>query len=470
MTKAAVESPLILDMVHHNPGEPPYESAYSDPFFLKQQGYGGQVFFLFDSPALAIPWASVDPDLFPEGTRERDWIDEKEKSIRAKHAACRAAGIAIYAQTDLILMPRKLVDKLQIEPSLGDPRDPTIQNLLRMQIAEMFALFPDLDGLVVRIGETYLHDAPYHIGRILDKEDPDRTIIPLMQLLREEVCIRHGKQVIFRSWFSFDVDLDTYRRVSDAVEPHPGLFISVKHCEGDFHRATPFSKVLGEGRHKQLIEVQCAREYEGKGAYPNYIANGVIEGFEEHAAMPPDRIRSIRQLAEQRPDLFAGIWTWSRGGGWDGPYIPNEMWCSLNASVLARWATNTNRTEEDVFNEVASKQFKLADADLAKLRDLCLLSAKAVVRGRNSTHGDMDLFWTRDQGIAWPGVDVWTGEPSRPKNPERNLRQKDESVALWDEIVRLAESIRWADEPTRDYAVASSRYGRALYEDRKSVV
>jgi hypothetical protein len=104
-----------------------------------------------------------------------------------------------------------------------------------------------------------------------------------MNLLREEVCVRQGKQLLFRSWYSFCTDLGTYLAVSDGVEPHPNLLIVVKHCEGDFHRGNPFSKVLGQGRHRQLIEVQAQREYEGKGAYPNDIAHGLIDGFEEHA-------------------------------------------------------------------------------------------------------------------------------------------------------------------------------------------
>lgn len=29
-----------------------------------------------------------------------------------------------------------------------------------------------------------------------------------------------------------------------------------------------------------MIKIEVSREYEGKGAYPNYIVNGVIEGFE----------------------------------------------------------------------------------------------------------------------------------------------------------------------------------------------
>ena len=134
-----------------------------------------------------------------------------------------------------------------------------------------------------------------------------------MKILREEICVKRNKQLIFRTWLSFDTNSTTYKQVSNAIEPHKKLFISIKHCEGDFHRANAFSRVLGQGRHQQIVEVQCAREYEGKGAYPNYVCNGVIEGFEEHRiAMKPDAMKSIRGL--YKTGKLAGIWTWTRGG------------------------------------------------------------------------------------------------------------------------------------------------------------
>ena len=70
------------------------------------------------------------------------------------------------------------------------------------------------------------------------------------------------------------------------------------------------------------MEVQCQREYEGKGAYPNYVANAVINGFEE-----TKQDASPRCLNDVKDNpLFYGVWTWSRGGGWYGPYISNELW------------------------------------------------------------------------------------------------------------------------------------------------
>ncbi|MDW5290274.1 hypothetical protein [Formosa sp. PL04] len=460
-----INTPLVLDMVHHNPGDTPYNSDYNDPAFIKEMGYNGKVYFLFESPALAINWESVDPDILPKGSEDRKWVDAKAKQIKKMHAQCKAEDMSIYAMSDLILFPKRLIKKYEIEDTFNDPNNPVTEKLIRAQINEMFDQFPDLDGLVVRIGETYLHDAPYHQGAIQDKTSADKTIIPLMNILREEICVKRNKQLIFRTWNAFDRDESTYMEVSNAVDPHENLIISIKQCEGDFHRARPFSKLIGQGRHPQIIEVQAAREYEGKGAYPNYIANGVIEGFEEHANMPEDKINSVREFVETTPDLYAGIWTWSRGGGWDGPYIENEMWCDLNAWVMAQWAQNTEQSEAFIFNRYATERLHLKGDDVAKFRSLCLLSAEAVVRGRNTVQNDIsDVWWTRDQGIGWPA-------PAKDAvGQKRNLEQKDEAVAKWKEIVKLAKSIHWDSEATKDYAIGSAEYGLRLYEIYRAVV
>jgi hypothetical protein len=454
--------PLILDMVHHNPGDKRYDSQFNDPAFIKKMGFNGKVYFLFDSPMLAVDWQSVDKSLMPEGSPARKWVDAAAKRIDGQIAACKKSGLKIYAMSDLILFPKALVKKYNMQNSFGDPRNPQTRKYLRLLIDQVFKRFPDYDGLVVRIGETYLNDAPHHTGKIVNKKSPDKCIIPLMKLLREEVCVKRGKTLIFRSWMSFDVSKANYLAVCEGVEPHPNLYMAVKFCEGDFHRANPFSKVLGTGRHKQVVEVQCAREYEGKGAYPNYVMNGVIEGFEEYRfLLPKDRIRSVREVYDT--GLLAGVWTWSRGGGWSGPYIKDELWCDLNAWVAAQWAKNPEASEESVFKRYALERLGLNPSDYAAFRKMCLLSAEAVVRGRNSVHGDMNPWWTRDAGIGWPAF-------RKNADLKRNLRDKDESVAKWEEIVKLARQINWPSAKLKREAVSSSLYGLHLYRIYRAVV
>ena len=62
------------------------------------------------------------------------------------------------------------------------------------------------------------------------------------------------------------------------------------------------------------MEVELQREYEGKASYPNYVMSGVIDGFPEM-----EQKMGLKDVVA-KPQL-RGLWTWTRGGGWWGPYI-----------------------------------------------------------------------------------------------------------------------------------------------------
>lgn len=442
---------IRLDMVHNNPGEAPFVTRYNDPKVLKELGYTGKVYELFEAAQFGVDWSSVDPEVFPAGSPERAWVDAKAAELTRFYNDTKAAGLQVFCHTDMVVLPKRLVERRGMQNTFGDVTRPETQEVLRALVRQMFERFPQLDGLVVRIGETYLQGAPYHAGKIEGKKDT-KTIIPLINLLRDEVCVKRNKKLLFRTWVSFDVDLPTYNAVDAGVEPHSNLFFVVKQCEGDFHRGNPFSKVYGVGRHQQIVEAQCQREYEGKGAHPNYVANGVIEGFEEHRDFP---IKSIRQLWGN--PRVKGLFTWSRGGGWEGPYLTNELWCDLNVYVLARWAAEPNRSEAEIFDEYCREVLKLDAENTRLFRKLALLSADAVYRGKRSTHNDIDPIWSRD---------IFIGAPQLPADPEarkRVIAQKDEAVAMWTEIVKMADALKVPDAANADYIRVSSRYGLHLY-------
>jgi hypothetical protein len=450
--------PYNMDMVHHNPGEVRFVTNYDKPEVIKEVGAKGKVFYLFDSGVLGVNWESFDPAALPVGSADRTWIDAKAAETTQRYNAAKAAGLEVYCMSDLLLFPKKLLEKYGMTTRFKDINDTLTQRLLREELRMMFRDFPQLDGIVVRIGETYMQDAPYHSGGINNKTS-STVIIPLMQIMREEVCVKLNKRVFFRTWWSFDSNQTTYNEVSNAVEPHANLIFSVKHCEGDFHRGNPFSKVLGTGRHKQLVEVQCAREYEGKGAFPNYIAHGVIEGFEEYKnTMPTAPYTSLRQLYNNAP-LFSGVWTWSKGGGWDGPYIQNDMWNELNTWVMLNWAKNPAVSEAELFNQYATSVLGLSGTSLAQFRTLALLSADAVIRGHRSTFADIDVWWTRDQYISAPPA-----IPTDATKKARVLSQKVEAVQLFERIVRLADSIQMPDLGNKKFMQISARYGLFVHK------
>jgi len=450
--------PYIMDMVHNNPGDAMYVSKFNDPTVISKMGFNSKSYFLFDSPMLAINWDALSPEVLPIGTPDRIWVENKAHRLDSMYNACKKNGIDVYAMSDLILFPKRLIEKYGIQKTFGNPQDSITEKLLRFQIHQMFTQFPQMDGIVVRIGETYLEDAPFHKGNIQNKDNADKCIIPLINILRDEICVKLNKKLIFRTWWAFDTDEKKYEYISEKIEPHSNLVISIKHCEGDFHRGNTFSKVLGLGRHPQLVEVQCAREYEGKGAFPNYIGRGVIDGFPEHL------YRKEAGKIWNLTDLYAtgklqGIWTWSRGGGWEGPYPKSELWCELNAWVMAQWANNPTESEASIFNRYARNILKLSKKDALKFRKLALLSEEATLLGMRSATYPNDVFsmWVRDEYITFPTL------PKDAKKAKIILEEKEKAVKLWDEIVELSKQIKFKDKSTKRVVLVTCEYGRQMY-------
>ena len=192
--------PVVFDMVHHNPGESLYQSQFNSPAFTENMGFNGKVFFLFESAHLAVNWDefdTVDKVILPVGSADRAWVDAKRAEITVKYDAAKAEGLQVFAMSDLVLFPKRLVSLYGMSTTMGNMNNADTELWLRRTMNLMFTQFPQLDGIMVRIGETYLNDAPYHQGKIDSKTDANATIIPLMNILRDEVCVKLNKKIYF---------------------------------------------------------------------------------------------------------------------------------------------------------------------------------------------------------------------------------------------------------------------------------
>ena len=314
----------------------------------------------------------------------------------------------------------------------------------------------------------YTQDVPYHQGNnpILHGV---ASHVTLLNILRDEVCVRRNKTLIYRTWETsgsggFHTSTSYYRQVTDAIATHPKLLFSIKHQAGDFQRMTPFNPTITIGKHRQIVEVQAQREYEGKGSSPDYVGKGVIDGWEEYGWInPAGRPDGLRQAAAASP-LFAGVWTWLRGGGWDGPYIKNDMWPRLNAYVIAKWC-RTGRAASHRSSTPTRPATSGSAATTSRFRELCLLSADAILRGRLSTSGGVNPFWTRDQYIGGvPLLRGWFDSTISGGRVGAVLAEKADAVAKWRRIESLAKQISMPDAGLRDYLVTSATYGRIQYE------
>ncbi len=466
--------PCVLDMVHNNPGEPLTKTRYNDAAYLKADGYNGKVANDFTFVHAAITFDSFDKRIFPQGSKEREWVLKSAERVRQNIQTAHAAGIKIYYFTDIIVLPKKLVELYHDEicddkGNISFDRPKTIE-IHRLMLREVFDTFPDLDGLVIRTGETYLNNVPYHTGNNPITNDVE-SHIKLINLLREEVCVKRNKMVFYRTWSfgGMHDDPNYYLDVTNRIQPHPNLIFSIKHTKGDYHRTFGFNPTLAIGKHPQIVEVECQREYEGKGAFPNYIADGVINGFEEYKTNTPQKGNTCLNDIKKREQI-KGVWTWSRGGGWVGPYITNEFWCRLNAWVVSHWAQHTDQNEKEVFNGFMNVN-GITGSSRQAFRKLCILSAKAVLRGHESAtlpYNEQWVWWTRDEFL---GGD----EPTSPIDKEFKalypkgllqtaVNEKYDAVELWERIVSLSKQIHLPNKVDEHYISVSCRYGLLLHQ------
>ena len=159
-----------------------------------------------------------------------------------------------------------------------------------------------------------------------------------------------------------------------------------------------------------------------------------------------------------------GICTWSRGGGWGGPYIKNEFWVELNAYVMSHWASNPLKTEKEILYDFA-KAKGLPESEWEMFRRLCLLSEDGVIKGQYSAMGDTYVNWTRDDTITG---DVYQ-KSYFDRMIERNqvnayLKEKEEAVRIWKEIEQISQKLHFPSEELNHFIRTSCSYGRIKYE------
>lgn len=464
----------IMSMVHHNPGEAPFQSIFNDAENLSAYGYNAQVFKHINT---VITFDKLGLDLFPKGSEDRLWLDSFTQSLVEEMKQAKAAGKEVYYHIDLFVLPKKLVEAykdeiLDEDGKISLDKEKTLE-LHRVLIDEVFSRFPEIDGFIIRVGETYLHDTPYHIGngavKYGEKEKEKAQFVKLIEFLKEEVSIKHQKKLFFRTWDCFPdrfhADREYYLDIVNKIEPHENLYFSIKYVALDFWRRVKWNECLETGNHKQIIEVQCQREYEGKGAYPMYVMSDVING-DKHLS----KVRGLKDVASN-PQI-QGIYAWPRGGGWLGPRIKNEFWCRLNTYVLGKYAENPDRTEEEIFYEFCKNDMGLSEKDSALFREMCLTANEAILRSRYIEEYDKTLNesfmpagnWMRDECLG--GMDQ-LGEAFevlyRGGSIDAAIKEKEEGLRLWKKVRKIAEEIDFSTTPDGEFIKITTEYAVKLF-------
>ncbi|WP_244901813.1 hypothetical protein [Croceivirga radicis] len=425
------------------------------PNYLDSLGYTGQIPKM--EVQCGLTYDSFEDEIIPLKTDERLWIERHAASIRTQIDNSKKAGLPLYPFTDVLVLPVSLLEKydteLKIDEKFSIKRKRT-QQILRAQITEIFERFPDLDGLTIRHGETYVHDTPYHKGETPVRTAEEHAI--MINILKEEICLKRNKKLFYRTWdFGwFHTQPKFYLDATNPIEPHPLLFFCIKHVNYDFNRGYPFNTTIGLGKHQQIIEVSMNQAgCYGNNSHPYYIGKGIIEHWSEMEVK-----KGLIDLYED--SKIKGVWTWTGGDGWVGPYFDNELWMDLNEYIIRTFVHNPKKTEEDIFMDYAINQLKLSDLDAKKFRQLNLLSTDAVYYGQASKHFFADTWWCRDHYLS--AIDL--KEVVRKEIIDKVLNEKEKNLENWYLMEKLAQEITIPKPELDSFLKVSTTYGRIKYE------
>jgi hypothetical protein len=339
-----------------------------------------------------------------------------DSEYRRRHLALRQAfgemfrfahglGLAVVLNTDMVALTEPLERYFQARFGRVDVADPALWEVYRAGLAELFEAFPEVDGVMIRVGEAgTVYNLP---GWNYYSELHVRSDAAVQAMLRafDEVAAAHGRRIFFRTWTvgvgavgDLHTQPATYERVLGGLELSNTVF-STKFVAGDFYSYLPVNPTLFTGDAPRLVELQARREYEGFAAFPNYLG--------------PLHQQMLRRIREENPNVD-GIWLWTQEGGplRAGPwslYPFHGFWQLIDADVYAaaRLAWEPDADIATLTEGWVRRTFG-ADPDVvARLTEVLLRSREPVLRGLYI--GEFARYDVRALGLEPPPM-LWVFE------------------------------------------------------------
>lgn len=276
----------------------------------------------------------MDSEAYPPSLR--DLVAGYRRFFRRLFSMASSHGLRVFLTADLMFFPRSADDALCRRMA----RPAFLAEGLRALLAE----FPEIAGIIVRIGESDGLDVRDEFRSRLTIRTPSQCRTWIAALLR--VCEEFSRDLIVRTWSvgAYKIgDLiwnrDTYRRVFSAFASNR-LIVSMKYGETDFFRFLPLNPQFLCGSHRKMIEVQTRREYEGCGEYPSFV------GWDYQRYR--DELRAVGVE-------LAGVMVWCQTGGWATfrrlTYLEgSSVWTELNTHVTLRLFRDGESTEAAIID------------------------------------------------------------------------------------------------------------------------
>lgn len=276
----------------------------------------------------------------------------------------------LHAEFDLRIFLTS--DVLPLTPALAMElagQDAALESYYHGLVRSALDDFPELAGIILRIGESDGHDVKDPIRTRLHLKNARQTNRMLRDLLPEFEA--RGRELVFRTWTvgahrigDLMWNRNTLAKALDGLDS-PNLIVSMKHGESDFFRYLPLNRSFFQIKQRKLIELQARREYEGAGEFPSFIGRDC------------ERFAADLSAAEN----MAGISVWCQTGGWHRfgrrAFLENDgadIWIRLNAAaaiaVFKNGGTAETSVHEVLGNTRARPAIELLDHAESVIRDL----------------------------------------------------------------------------------------------------
>lgn len=289
----------------------------------------------------AIGYNGVTLDDVPHLARHRYYeepvrlrIELYRAEFRELFRIIREEGLHIYLTMDILTMTPAL------ERRIGK-NEKKQREFLGELLGDFFTDFPEVAGVVLRIGESDGLDIKEDFRSQLVLKSPAMVNRCLTAIL--PVFEQHGRRCIFRTWTVGAHEVGdliwrhaTLERTISGITS-PALVLSMKYGESDFFRYLSLNRNFFVTSLPKIVELQTRREYEGCGEYPSFVGG------------------DYEQLAIELRDApnVVGISVWCQTGGWT-PFRrlafidDNAVWTEINTFVTLRLFKHGELVEEAV--------------------------------------------------------------------------------------------------------------------------
>lgn len=479
---------LKLATLIDNPGEPAVASRYRDPHELRRLGYNGIV--IYETTALsgvASPQAAGDEEM-------RRWLGHHVEDIRQRIEHARGAGLAVYVFYDTLCLPRTEVERHVLHlacknrPTMLCPASDLALDKSVAALEALLAQLGEVDGVVLRYGDNDAARLPHLVGNdLLTPHCPrcsqlgraDR-IVRFAQRFHDLVVTRLNKRLILRAWnvrpngMHDSVELATRicERLPGGDRPDDDRFVlSFKFTHSDFWRYQRWNPAsLACGRRPIVYELQCQREFEGKGGIPNWQAPLWRDGPSPAEWPSGGAPAGLAQVAAAVN--LAGLWAWVRGGGWGGPFVKNETWIDANVFAVPHLADNPSADVEALARQWVADRLELtgdaAAAVHALLRDSTEFVRQAFYIGpfarRRSTPWHPNADWIQDDLIDAAAASRMIERLSDDELDQVVQEKQDAVDALARDHSALYHHVNEQNRKTLEPLINSLVYAESLFE------